>query len=428
MDYSLSMLSLAYLSLPPMCKKCDDDDIAANLLKGTYAFYDYASACWSIHLQAGVLKPDAEDRMARLLETTETFVKCHRSSTSKPLADSKKLLKSISSFQTSEHYDQIVQAVAWSRRQIHGGGPNENDALDLWQVSAKIRSVLEAMHSQLSEVEVQKLQAFYGTNWFKCPRLGCEFYHHGFSTGILRDQHSMRHDRPFLCSVVDCHMATFGCAKKDDLKKHLFDYHGIDMSDNVEFPAPPKQSSSTAKHPATFKCHICPKKFTRRHNRNAHLNTHTGEKPFECLTCGERFTRKGDCDRHERGHGDKTYTCFGRLKDRSQWGCKATFTRTDKLADHFRSKRGRKCIEPLVLERLRQGGDAAAQDIGVLDGQVGPNTEALLAAGKLLPSFGAFLQLCGLDKDSLLTDTNSPSNSPASSLADYGSSDGVSGD
>jgi hypothetical protein len=34
----------------------------------------------------------------------------------------------------------------------------------------------------------------------------------------------------------------------------------------------------------------------------------------------------------------------------------------------------------------------------MLSDQLGTNADALLAAGKLLPSFGEFLRLCGLDK------------------------------
>jgi hypothetical protein len=65
--------------------------------------------------------------------------------------------------------------------------------------------------------------------------------------------------------------------------------------------------------------------------------------------------------------------------------------------DHLRSKIGRNCIRPLVLQKLQEGGEGAAGE-NMLSDELGMNADALLAAGKLLPSFSDFLQLCGLDK------------------------------
>lgn len=54
-----------------------------------------------------------------------------------------------------------------------------------------------------------------------------------------------------------------------------------------------------------------------------------------------------------------------------------------------------------MLERLQEGteqNEAGGQNI--FTNQSGSNSEALLAVGKLLPSFEVFLHLCGLDKSS----------------------------
>jgi len=113
----------------------------------------------------------------------------------------------------------------------------------------------------------------------------------------------------------------FGVAAEDELKIHLFKYHGIDMftgddDDDGKFLDPPKEKAgSTAKAPATFQCDLCDKKFTRNHNLKSHRRTHEGIKPFGCSMCAERCTRKPDCGRHERSHGDKKFTCVGPLQD-----------------------------------------------------------------------------------------------------------------
>ncbi|KFA51770.1 hypothetical protein S40293_05886 [Stachybotrys chartarum IBT 40293] len=113
------------------------------------------------------------------------------------------------------------------------------------------------------------------------------------------------------------------------------------------------------KHPATFQCTLCPKRFTRAYNLRSHLRTHTDERPFVCTVCGKAFARQHDRKRHESLHsGEKKFVCKGELKVGGQWGCGRRFARADALGRHFRSEAGRICIKPLLdeemVERQRQ--------------------------------------------------------------------------
>ncbi|KAK5987681.1 C2H2 finger domain transcription factor crzA [Cladobotryum mycophilum] len=115
----------------------------------------------------------------------------------------------------------------------------------------------------------------------------------------------------------------------------------------------------TQKHPATFQCTLCPKRFTRAYNLRSHLRTHTDERPFVCTVCGKAFARQHDRKRHESLHsGEKKFVCKGDLKVGGQWGCGRRFARADALGRHFRSEAGRICIKPLLdeemIERQRQ--------------------------------------------------------------------------
>lgn len=123
-----------------------------------------------------------------------------------------------------------------------------------------------------------------------------------------------------------------------------------------EYQAPPGStetgiSKRVQKHPATFQCNLCPKRFTRAYNLRSHLRTHTDERPFVCTVCGKAFARQHDRKRHEGLHsGEKKFVCKGELKQGGQWGCSRRFARADALGRHFRSEAGRICIKPLLDE------------------------------------------------------------------------------
>ncbi|KAF2185398.1 hypothetical protein K469DRAFT_576397 [Zopfia rhizophila CBS 207.26] len=119
----------------------------------------------------------------------------------------------------------------------------------------------------------------------------------------------------------------------------------------------------TQKHPATFQCNLCPKRFTRAYNLRSHLRTHTDERPFVCSVCGKAFARQHDRKRHEGLHsGEKKFVCRGVLKDGNNWGCGRRFARADALGRHFRSEAGRVCIRPLLEEEAQEKGGWEGQN------------------------------------------------------------------
>ncbi|KAF2809699.1 uncharacterized protein BDZ99DRAFT_388847 [Mytilinidion resinicola] len=120
---------------------------------------------------------------------------------------------------------------------------------------------------------------------------------------------------------------------------------------------PGSNAKRTQKHPATFQCNLCPKRFTRAYNLRSHLRTHTDERPFVCSVCGKAFARQHDRKRHEGLHsGEKKFVCRGVLKDNGSWGCGRRFARADALGRHFRSEAGRVCIRPLLEEEAQEKG------------------------------------------------------------------------
>ncbi|KAG9237103.1 hypothetical protein BJ875DRAFT_438769 [Amylocarpus encephaloides] len=125
----------------------------------------------------------------------------------------------------------------------------------------------------------------------------------------------------------------------------------LGLADPEYQAAPENNPKRVQKHPATFQCTLCPKRFTRAYNLRSHLRTHTDERPFVCTVCGKAFARQHDRKRHEGLHsGEKKFVCKGELKQGGQWGCGRRFARADALGRHFRSEAGRICIKPLLDE------------------------------------------------------------------------------
>ena len=69
----------------------------------------------------------------------------------------------------------------------------------------------------------------------------------------------------------------------------------------------------------------CEKRFGRKENIRAHVQTHLGDRQFLCKDCDKRFVRQHDLKRHSKIHsGEKQYIC----------GCNTKFARHDALTRH----------------------------------------------------------------------------------------------
>ena len=89
------------------------------------------------------------------------------------------------------------------------------------------------------------------------------------------------------------------------------------------------ESQSTNHH----KCPHCSADFTKQHDLESHMLTHSQEKPYECPTCQARFKRLLEMSRHSKIHViERPHTC---LK------CDRRFARSDTLARHEASCAGR---------------------------------------------------------------------------------------
>ncbi|KAG7170931.1 uncharacterized protein LOC121863778 [Homarus americanus] len=86
-----------------------------------------------------------------------------------------------------------------------------------------------------------------------------------------------------------------------------------------------------AQSPSSIKCQICNRVFPREKSLQAHLRTHTGERPYQCdyPGCTKAFTQSGQLKTHQRLHtGEKPFIC-------SAPGCTSRFTHANRhCAEH----------------------------------------------------------------------------------------------
>ena len=154
-------------------------------------------------------------------------------------------------------------------------------------------------------------------------------------------------------------VSSFSTSESSDARTHQQADHSVTIGGNtiLQGDSVPGDGSPfrIQKHPATFRCNLCPKRYTRSATLREHLRTHTDERPFVCGVCGKAFVRQHDRKRHEDLHsGERRYVCKGDLQSGSRWGCGRRFARADGLGRHFRSEAGRICIRPLLDEEAAE--------------------------------------------------------------------------
>jgi hypothetical protein len=307
-ECELAVLCLQYLTFP--CFESDDDDDAEKyhklMLKGHFAFQDYAVAKWFHHVNAFV------NNGQRFLREAE-HVEDHVETFSTALEDF------IGRYEEEFQSDELVQECRTTCRVFEEYGLYENllmltshiytfqkkgfDARHKISIQGlataleRNRNLLEDYPAELDKSQQAAYCRFYDEKRrYKCTKITCRYFSQGFIDAKAKKRHVNIHDRPYQCDVSDCTGAE-GFANEKDLRNHTRVFHP-EMSDLAET----FNSATVKRAKADHACSYCGKTFTRSFHRKNHEKSHLGQRDYECPECGKAFTRANDCKRHQKLH------------------------------------------------------------------------------------------------------------------------------
>ncbi|RWA12444.1 hypothetical protein EKO27_g2634 [Xylaria grammica] len=300
-ECGLTTTCLRYLSSSWFQKDLVETQRELFIREGHYSFQDYALAKWGHHLDA-VIKAGPNllgDGKAHLLQALSQalshFVSIYHSELPVPSDPEERIARArdeCRDFANYEFYEKLV--TVWAHFSHHQTAhPKDRNKLSLPSLAASLeqtRKKLESLETQ------QRLRELYGDFLFKCNRLTCDYFYEGFETEDRRESHTKRHDRPYHCPISGCSVVSFGFSTNKDREKHIRMYHP-DETAAPTFIQLPRELVEDAKFP----CPDCRKTFTRKANRDAHVRSKYGERPYVCDICPNKaFTRSNDLRRHIR--------------------------------------------------------------------------------------------------------------------------------
>ncbi|KIX96919.1 uncharacterized protein Z520_07033 [Fonsecaea multimorphosa CBS 102226] len=321
----LTSLCLGYLALP-----CFDGDVLEeNVRNGSYAFADYAVAKWMSHFNQILVRlgshvdprksPAYETVVQELCDEVENMVRKCRDCLQSSHAEAESLQ------QKSKLEPEVCRRLEEFDR-TEDGFKAEDEFQSLWahivlhrsrvvdkrnEISLdRLKTTMDGFRKLLEELskdrnlpadDQERLKSYYGSGFFRCPKVTCPNFDEGFSDGKTRDKHVRKHNRSYECLEAACDLAELGFSEKKELDYHMRNYHpDTEMKAQIF-----KEMKPATPNHAKFGCGLCGKSFVRRGILRDHELAHSGQKPYECARCGKAFTRKNDCTRHEKIHENR---------------------------------------------------------------------------------------------------------------------------
>ncbi|KAI1204789.1 uncharacterized protein F4807DRAFT_454388 [Annulohypoxylon truncatum] len=265
-NHSMAILCLCYLTFECFGER-KDDELYQFVKKGSFAFQDYAAAHWTDHFlalfsESEPVQRELPDNGKEIGSAATVFADRFRDGLPTPSEDNESITMTI------WRHAETLKHLMDDRR-------DEISLSSLGKSLRQNRHILETVKisGANKDAENASLVAFYGENWFKCQKVSCYYFHEGFQSQTLRQQHYDRHDRPFRCEEEDCPAARIGFGSLKEMEKHKRNVHpGIDKlsSTFARLKGARNEQGVLLKYP----CPRCPLRFATRLECRCHMTSH----------------------------------------------------------------------------------------------------------------------------------------------------------
>ena len=243
-EYNLACLCLAYLNFHCFNYELSKPDIERYISEGFYSFQDYAVVHWVDHLTSSVGEIDTLDpeSLLPLKSFIRRFLQTRWTAVPVQTSRAEELVRQFRRFHQHDYFDKLIRVIAQATRLKDSSLNEDISRTEEPYLAAQIELVrlkFERMMVSLSSTSIMhtKYEMFYGSNWYKCPRMDCTYFYRGFPDPAHRDRHKDKHSRPFHCAYFGCHVASVGCRTAKELGKHELDFHSTCRDMKGIFPA-----------------------------------------------------------------------------------------------------------------------------------------------------------------------------------------------
>ncbi|KAF7947217.1 uncharacterized protein EAE97_004466 [Botrytis byssoidea] len=299
-EQKLAVMCLRYLLFQCFDPTTPDDQIHHYVNEGYYAFQEYAIVYWVDHLESLIEKLSPSDlensELCDLGSAIAEFYEIFGVQSTKRSDVPSFLEDRCTHLVGSDQLDSLLLLLSHTRK-VRAAQDELTEPKELKIILEKVRSHLTRLSKSknLTIVEKQKLNTYYGPKWIKCPRHACFYFHEGFPDESSRDKHLLRHEKPFLCTDLSCLRKHWGYSTEKELKRHILLEHPDPAAFGGKFP-------KVKKEPVKHQCNICGSSYTRSSGLKIHQRKHDGTRPFKCESpgCSAAFLRRWDRDRHTR--------------------------------------------------------------------------------------------------------------------------------